>query len=218
MKGIAIVWAEDVTLAFLEDNIERGNAEAHLARLLATQVGNDLNDLALNGDSEALGADADFLGIDDGWLKIAATDPAAHPVDASGLTSASAVLKRAFAALPRKYKGRKDPAFIAPVPLVEAYLGELAGRGTGLGDRALVAGLPEARYFGMLLVPETSLEASLLLTPLANLVLGVQRDIRIESMYQPRKRAVEYTVSARVDFEYANPDAVVLAATLPDLA
>lgn len=63
---VETILAEDITMTFLEDNIERAGAEAHIARIIATAFGNDSNDLVWNGDD----ASSDpFILINDGLLK-----------------------------------------------------------------------------------------------------------------------------------------------------
>jgi len=217
LSTVEVVWAEDITLTFLEDNIEKQDAEASIARLLATAFGNDLNDLAWNGDE----ADADpFVSINDGWLSIAAADPEVTGLDLAdpGFTEASAreVLGAALRQMPQRFKGRTDQAFFVPVPLAERYAEETADRQTGLGDQVLVGGFPVLRYFGIPVVPEPHLTGDrFLLSPTGNLFFGVQRQLTVDGQWQPRRRVVEYTLTARVDYEYATGKALVLASGLP---
>lgn len=213
-----VIWAEDITLTFLEDNIERRGAEQHIARMLATQFGNDMNDLAWNGDTGTANTDPDFdfLKIENGWLKIAAGDAGVKVVDAAGAGSAKAVLQKTLKALPVKYKGRTDLAFFVPVAFAEKYADEVADRVSPLGDQTIINGLPQLRYFGIPLIPDPALKAAKIeLTPVVNKIFGVQRNLTVDSQWQPRKRAVEFTMTARIDFEYANTDAVVLTNNVP---
>lgn len=212
-----VIWGEDITLSFLEDNIERRGAENHIARLLATQFGNDLNDLAWNGDTAAgAGADQAFLNINNGWLKIIAGESGAGNYDATSSTTARQVLREMMQLLPAKYKSRTDLLYFMPVAFCEQYADEIATRSTGLGDQVLVNGFPALRFFGMLVVPETALIGNVgTLTPAENLVFGIQRQMTVDSMYQPRKRAIEYTISARIDYEIAKDDAVVRGTNIP---
>jgi hypothetical protein len=224
LRTVEVIWAEDITLTFLEDNIERRGAETHIARMLATAFGNDLNDLAWNGD-EADTGDA-FRSINDGWLAIAAADTDVNVVDLSdttyGVTSstkASEVLSFASHALPFKFKGRTDLAYFVPVRFAERYADEVATRETALGDGVLVNGMPTLRYFGRAVIPEPHLYGSnndkVVLTPLGNLFFGVQRQLTVDSEWRPRRRMVEYTITARTDYEYATGEAFVLVSSLP---
>ncbi|HEX2864913.1 MAG TPA: phage major capsid protein [Deinococcales bacterium] len=217
LTTVEAILAEDVTLSFLEDNLEGPEAEFTIARLLAAQVGNDLNDLAWNGDTTAAtGPDAAFLGINDGFLKLAADAPA-RALDGSALTNPQDLLRAMLAALPAQYKARPDLSFFVPTGLAEAYLNALAARPDGLGASALTGGWNGARFMGVPLIPDPALDAAAqaVLTPAANLVLGLQRDLRLDSQYVPRRRAVEYTITTRFDYQIVTPDALVRAHDLP---
>lgn len=87
----------------LEDNIEGEALEDHIARLLATQLGNDLEDIAINGDTSS-----NIPGIDviDGWRKRAVAG--AHVVDHKGETLNRAAFNKALKAMPRKYMARRN--------------------------------------------------------------------------------------------------------------
>jgi len=240
LSTVEVIWAEDITLTFLEDNIERRGAENHIARLLATQFGNDLADLGWKGD-EGLAAtitdsngdglddttgltqaDHNFLRTNNGWLKIAGSDPAAHGYDAASATKVSDIFKAMLKLLPDKYRGL-ELVFFVPPETADAYANELANRGTNLGDTVMVQGVPTLRYFGYKVVAdpylrkEGNLSRRAILTIPDNLVFGIQRDITIDAQWQPRKRVVEYTITARNDYEFANADAVVLASNIPEL-
>lgn len=238
LTTVEVIWGEDITLSFLEDNIERRGAENHIARLLATQFGNDLADLGWKGDEslpatitdanadgrdDTTGltqADHDFLRTNNGWLAIAQGDPSTHTYNASGASKPSAVLQAMLRALPTKYLGR-DLIFFAPPEFAMAYADELAARTSALGDQTMIQGVPVLRYFGYPVLPdpylrqEGNLSRRALLSMPDNLVFGVQRTITLDAQYQPRRRAVEYTITARVDYEFATTDAVVLATNIP---
>lgn len=224
LSTVEVVWAEDITLTFLEDNVEKRDAEAAIARLLATAFGNDLDDLAWNGDEGE--TEDDFLAINDGWLALAAADSDVNDLDLSdeglGLddgTTAREVLGLALRQMPQRFKGRTDHVFFVPVAFAERYAEETAGRQTGLGDQVLLGGFPALRYFGIPVVPEPHLSGDsgdkLLLSPSGNLFFGVQRQLTVDGQWQPRKRVVEYTLTGRIDYEYATGAALVLAEALP---
>jgi hypothetical protein len=62
-KKIRLDW--EVATEALEDNIEGGALEDRLVRLMTNAFGNDIEDLAINGD----GATGDFLSIMSGFVK-----------------------------------------------------------------------------------------------------------------------------------------------------
>ena len=224
LTAVEVVLPEDITLHALEDNIEGGGLESHISRMLATQFGNDMNDLGWNGDASFTSTDSDlqgFLSINNGWLQIMGADASVHDFDASSLSSPdhTHVMNAALATMPNKFKrANLGMTFFAPVEFVEGYLETLAGRATALGDQVTVNGLPAVTYFGQRIIPDSAIDPTgqqIVLTPADNLVFGIHRDIRVESEYKPRKRAVEYTLSARTDYELAQPNAVVLAGSVP---
>ena len=240
LSVVEVIWAEDITLSFLEENIERRGAENHIARLLATQFGNDLADLGWKGDTSLAAtitdanadglddttgltqADHDFLRTNDGWLAIGTADTDAKSYDATSDTKASDIFKAMLNLMPDKYLGLELVFFVPPETAV-AYANELAARTTSLGDQVMIQGIPAARYFGYLVLPdpylrkEGLLPRKAILTPADNVVFGIQRDITIDAQWQPRKRSVEYTITAKNDYEFANGDAVVVATNIPSL-
>lgn len=210
LATVETIWAEDITLNFIEDNIERGNINEHIARNLATAFGNDHNDLFWNGDE---GDSDDFLGINDGIIDIAKADAGVVDVDATSITKAQEVLAAAHRAFPYDYAARPDlnPVFFVPYKFAITYADELTGRGTAFADQVLLNGLPNLRYFGIPVVADPHLAGDeAVLTPAQNLVWGVQRGVTIESQWNPRKRVVEYTITARTDQNYAKSKALVL--------
>lgn len=58
----------ELTEETLEDNIEGRDLEDHVARLVANQIGQDLEDLAINGNKDVPDP---LLGFLDGWMKLA---------------------------------------------------------------------------------------------------------------------------------------------------
>jgi hypothetical protein len=86
----------------LEDNIEGADLEDHIARLMATQLGNDLEDIAINGDTSSSVPGIDVI---DGWRKRAVAG--AHVVDNGGDALTRATFNKALKAMPRKYMARR---------------------------------------------------------------------------------------------------------------
>lgn len=133
-KKLRLDW--ELSSESLEDNIEGEELEDHIARLMATQAGNDLEDLAINGtgnpaDTDPLlkvdrgfrsllinGDDGDFSTAPDG------TDGRyAHVVDAAGAGLDRALLNRALRAMPRKYMARRQGLkFLTGSNAIQDYL------------------------------------------------------------------------------------------------
>ena len=102
----------------LEDNIEGPDLEDHIARLMATQAGNDIEDVLING----VGADGTgLLSAFKGFRQLAWDN--AHVVDAGGFGLDKAVFNEAIKRLPRKYKQRRNQLrFFSGSNLVQDYL------------------------------------------------------------------------------------------------
>ena len=222
LTSVPVIWPEDIVLEFLEDNIERQGAESHIMQLLARQFGNDLNDLAWNGavEEDSSGGDP-FLSINQGWIAHALADAEVHDVTSyvANITNGQ-ILRQMFRALPVNFKAMPGLGFFVPVLFAERYADELATRETSLGDQVVINGLPALRHFGLPVVAEPHLyedtEDKAMLTPFQNLYHGIQRQIMIDSMWQPRPGKIEVTIRARNDYQYATGDGIVLASGIPE--
>lgn len=241
LSVVETILPEDITLTFLEDNIERLNAETHIASLIMNSFGNDLNDLGVNGKEDLAATitdttpadgfddttglsqnDHDFLRTNDGWFEIvdAAITGATggHDVDLAGVTDPIEVLAAICKALPSKFRTLNDLGIIVPVNFAEAYANAIAARETAEGDRALQNGFTGLRYFGRNLIAESKLVGlnadKIMFTPGNNLVYGTRRNTTLDAEVNFRKRLVEYTLTSRTDYEFKTLDAVVRGKSL----
>lgn len=96
-KKLRLDW--ELSRESLEDNIEGEDLEDHLVRMMATQYGNDVEDLIINGDTSLTG-DPLYKAFD-GFRKRAVAG--GHVVDALGGAFDRTVLFKAQQAMPRKY-------------------------------------------------------------------------------------------------------------------
>ncbi|MDR1408847.1 MAG: phage major capsid protein [Oscillospiraceae bacterium] len=110
--AVRLPW--EVTEEALRENIEGESLEATISALMATQVGVDLEDLLLNGDSATASgnADYDFLKINDGWVKQILAG--GHVSDATDNTDLLSIFYAAVAALPNKYNNGKLRWLVSP--------------------------------------------------------------------------------------------------------
>lgn len=216
----------------LEDGIEGADLEDHIARLMATQMGNDLEDLAINGDVTS--ADP-LLKAFDGWRKIAFNG--AHVVDNGGLRIDKKTFNAALNAMPRKYKQRRNQMrFYTGSNLVQDYLFNLTTYGVGsdalatgviMGTTSGPAGPGGGVYpfaFGVPVVEvpmydtamagtysgATGNHGDLELTFPQNRLWGVKREIQVFREFKPKKDTIEYTVFCRVGVQIENLDAWVI--------
>jgi hypothetical protein len=217
----------------LEDNIEGPDLEDHIARLMATQAGNDIEDVLINGTGSGSG----LLSAFKGFRQLASDN--AHVVDAAGYGLDKTVFNAAIKQMPRKYKQRRNQLrFFVGSNLVQDYLfnltasagsvnpfdiasgvirGEVAANDGGPGTVTPFAfGIPvinvplmdETRagdYVG-----QTGLHGDVHLTFPQNLIVGIKRDDVVYRLFQPKKDTIEYTLFIRVGTAIENYDAHVL--------
>lgn len=198
----------------LEDNIEGGNIgsamgtsagglQDTLVALLGSRAALDLEELAINGDTASVD---DYLALTDGFLKRAT----AHTVDAQGATLSKDVFKAAIKAMPDKYlRVRSDLDFFVSVDNETEYRDTVANRVTGLGDAALVTANALAAFGSPIAAAPLMPNTKGLYTNPNNLVFGIQRRVNVEYDKDIRARKFIVVLTARIDFQIEEPDAMV---------
>ena len=231
-KKLRLDW--ELSTESLEDNIEGADLEDHIARMMATQAGNDIEDLVLNGDTAS---GTTFLTAFDGVVKKAKTS--GRVVDAAGAEVSRAVFNSALKAMPRKYKQRRnDLRFLAGSNLIQDFLYKnsitagtanpediassvIRGQQVALGGPA---GFVAPFAFGIPIVevpllPETQTgthsgasgsHGDIHLTFPNNVVIGIKRDVTVYRFFWPRKDSIEYTMYTRVGVQIEQADAWVV--------
>lgn len=221
----------------LEDNLEGDALEDHIARLMATQFGNDLEDIAINGDTTSSdGALKSF----DGWYKRALAG--AHVVDNGGLGLTAATFNKMLKAMPRKFmQKRAELKFYTGSNAIQDYLYSYVQAGATPwagpradqardnavrteGDAGFIAGSPFG--VGLREIPlftedqagtysgASGQHGHVELTFPQNRVLGIKREIEVFREFKPKKDAIEYTVYCRAGTQLENADAFVVATNL----
>jgi len=218
----------------LEDNVEGPDLEDHIARLMATQAGNDIEDVLINGTGTGSG----LLSAFKGFRKLAIDN--AHVVDAQGYGLDKAIFNLAIKTLPRKYKQRRNQLrFFTGSNLVQDYLynlttgsssafspfdiasgiirGDVAANDGGPGTTTPLAfGIP---VINVPLMDETlagdysqaaGLHGDVHLTFPQNFIVGIKRDVTVYRLFQPKKDTIEYTLFIRVGAQMENYDAHVI--------
>jgi len=227
-KKIRLDW--EVATEALEDNIEGGALEDRLVRLMTNAFGNDIEDLAINGD----GATGDFLSIMSGFVKQTrgTVGNAAHEYAATVANNefTTSVMQGLLLAMPRKYRALKSNLkFYAGT---DAFAGIVRNNGT-LADAISAAfsdrtGSTQAnrqdymdgaaqtfgnarttRVLGVDVLEVPYYPAGYVdLTFPSNRVWGFQRDITVNREYKPKKDTIEYTVFVRFGLAWEELDAV----------
>ena len=229
-KKIRLDW--EVSTEALEDNIEGAALEDHLVRLMTNAFGNDLEDLAINGNG---GVDP-FLGIMNGFVNQVKTTGDAHEavVDVT-LGWTPMVMQEIIYALPRKYRAIKSglkfyagtDVFASIVEkngtLADAIAAAFAGNPAGTaanrqdylnGNGQTFGGARSTRVLGIDVqeVPYYPSDYADLTFP-QNRVWGFQRDITVNREYKPKKDTIEYTIFVRFGITWEELDAVAFADT-----
>ena len=232
-KKLRMDW--ELSTESLEDNIEGADLEDHIARLMATQAGNDIEDVILNGDTSLTG-DALYKSFDGVVKKAKASG---RVVDAAGAEVSREVFNKALKAMPRKYKQRRgDLRFLAGSNLIQDFLyansigtnqtipqdiassvirGGVAPLGGPAGYVAPFAfGIPivevpllNETQTGTYATP-TGSHGDIHLTFPNNVVIGIKRDVTVYRFFQPRKDTIEYTMYTRVGVQIEQADAWVV--------
>ena len=231
-KKLRLDW--ELSTESLEDNIEGADLEDHIARLMATQAGNDIEDVILNG----VGSGSDplykaFQGV------VAKAKANGRVVAGAGAGVSRELFNKALKAMPRKYMQRRgDLRFLAGSNLIQDFLyansigtnqtipqdiasSVIRGATPGLGG---AAGYVAPFAFGIPIVevpllPETQTgtysspsgsHGDIHLTFPNNVVIGIKRDVTVYRFFEPRKDSIEYTMYTRVGVQIEQADAWVV--------
>lgn len=197
-----------------EDNIEGGNISVAMGQsagglqdtimtLIGQRVALDLEEAALLGDTSSPDS---YLALFDGFLKLADQ----HVVNAGGATITKDVFKAAIKAMPDKYlRQRSALEFFISTDNETEYRDTVANRVTGLGDSALVSANSLSVFgSGVNAAPLMPNAKGVYVNP-KNLIFGVQRRVHIEYDKDIRARKFIIVVTARVDFQVEETDAMV---------
>lgn len=138
-RKLRLPW--EVTEDVFQENIEEGQLEATLTEEMTTQFALDIDDLEINGDTAAVGADAAFLNIDDGVLKqIVTANRAGRNIDGS-LINAGQIDKahffEALYAMPNKYRAQGNLQWLVSPNRALMWWEALTARAGAAGDALL---------------------------------------------------------------------------------
>jgi HK97 family phage major capsid protein len=230
-KKLRLDW--ELSSESLEDSIEGADLEDHIARLMATQAGNDVEDLAINGDNSL--TSNNLLKAFDGFRQLALDG--AHVVDAAGAGISKAIFNSALKEMPRKYKQRRNQLrFFTGSNLVQDYLYNLTTVGSTPEDIAssILRGNPAAPdgapggvipfAFGIPVVEVPLIDETragtysgtsgqhgeVHLSFPNNFLIGIKRDVTVYREFKPKKDTIEYTLFIRVGVAVENLDSFVI--------
>lgn len=191
----------------LEDNVEKGKLEDTIMALITKRVSLDLEELVILGDT---GSGDTYLATKDGII----VQSTSHVVDFSDCADRSIrkeVFKHGTKAMPNKYlRDRASFNFwVSPNAEIE-YADSLANRQTSkLGDPKVTGWTPNYA-FGIPVVPASLMpDDKYILTHPKNVILGIQRQIMLETDRDIRARVLIVVVTIRLDIKYEEEDSVV---------
>lgn len=196
----------------LEDNIEGGaidntRFQQTVLDKLAERIRIDIEDVLLNGDT---GSGDPFLAARDGVL----VQTASNIVNNGGAALDAVTFNEMIQTLPDKFKRvmNRYRFYVAHNKRLQ-YMMQVAQRQTGLGDSVLVGGDGmNFAPFGVPLIGAASMPSgqSLFIDP-ANILFGVQRNMRMEFDRDTRERVLIIVFTMRFDFKLEQEDMVVKA-------
>jgi HK97 family phage major capsid protein len=197
----------EVTEEVFEENIEKEALEAKLVNSFATQMGLDLDDLDINGDTAAgAGPDQAFLQIHDGLLKLIDGDAAVHDVDGSAINGGALSLAHFFAAIremPNKYRNLGNLRWFMSPLKASQWVEALTERATAAGDTAIGgSGTLATSPLGVPILGADDGTAGISFWPDDRIVLADPRNI-VRSIFRPIKRR---RVTGDTDWELATRD------------
>ena len=221
----------ELTTEALEDGLEGNDLEDHIARLMANQVGNDMEDYAINADS-TITTDPSLKAFD-GWSKRARN--IGHVVDGAEATSNRTMFSQALKAMPRKHMAnRSGLKFFTGSSVLQDFLDSeqaltlthnytgvvpanenaiLSAPGTGF-YRIWGQDVQEVPLFDETRAGEasgsTGTHGEIWLTNPQNLIIAVKREVQVYREFKNKKDAIEYTVYVRYGTAIENGDAFVV--------
>lgn len=216
----------EISTESLEDNIEGQNLEDHIVRLMATQFGNDLEDIAING-RPATSGNGTYNNTLAGFIRqvkdtsyTGAHEAAAAAATLTGIWDDGSnteltldALEVIYNAIPRKFKARRqDLKFYMNSKHLQELLKDLRQIGSGgvpeaVAGRVIDGQLPRvggpagAQYsvFGLPVLEVPLYPDNFVdLTVPSNRIWGFQRDVTVHREFKPKKDTVEYTVFVRM--------------------
>lgn len=208
-----------IPFSFLRDNKHRSNIEALVAGKLAELYGNDIVRLAFVGEDDDYVAGHATKGVfshlNKGWVKLIKGAAASHKLNTTDYSTASGMdwaglFAAMLDALPDKYK-TNTVKFIVNKGDCEQYaqqIGQLSGAFTLL----LSGKAPEYLGYEIIAVNEMP-KNTVILTPMPNLIYGVNTTMERYRELSGEKRAISYTYDSNFDYQVAVDDAAVLAYT-----
>jgi hypothetical protein len=223
----------EISTEALEDGLEGAALEDHVARMMATQVGNDMEDYAIN--AAASKTDDPGIGAFDGWS--ARANKIGHIVDAGGRALDRKVFSDMLKALPRQKKmSRASLKFFTSSNAIQDFLDseaalELENGNTERSAASILSGplgYTAPRIYGQSVqeVPlfeenktgsysggdaTSAVHSEVWLTDPKNLIWAIKREVQVYRQFAQKKDSWEYTVYVRFGTAIEDGNGIVVA-------
>lgn len=224
--------AFDLVTDFVEDNLEGAGIRNTLLNMFSKRIAVDLELLAIEGDETIVipgTVEENLLGLNDGFIVLMnAGVPAAQKLDAQGTASSKQLFHDMKRKIPVRFRvSRPDYRWQCGPAVYDKWELDTSNRATSGGDAALEGNSQRTPFgiplFEIPLMPEdltygtgVTDGSKMWLSPLANLIWFIQRDITIEWDRQPRADAWEVTIHTRSDIQIEDTNMIVLANNLSE--
>lgn len=195
----------------LEDIIENGNFKQTVMQMMAERISVDMETVVVQGDT---GSADPTLAVLDGIIKQAAT----NVVAGGGIAINKQMLTDAIKTMPKEFlRNKRSMRFLTSVDAEVDWRNLLAERATTVGDKFLEQDAPTL-FSGVPLVdipvfPENlglgTDETVILFCDPKNVVVGVQRNVRIETDKDITSGEFIIVATLRFDVKYQYEPAVV---------
>jgi hypothetical protein len=194
----------------LEDNVEGNNLGATIMAMVMDKVAIDLEELVINGDTTILEVTDDLLCKCDGVLKRAS----AHVIDntATPVAVSNAPFVSMLKSMPNKYLRNIKSMRYYTSPHAEIDYANWLGtdRETAYGDQRLISHWGGNAPLGVPLKSCSNIaNAKAVFCDPKNIILGIQRNISVETDKDIRSRVLIFVLTLRVDVQIEETDAVV---------
>lgn len=188
----------------IENNLEKENLENVILEMASQRLALDLEEALILGDTANGALDAE-LRAQDGVLKRVTS----HVVDAAGATISLDAFADLQTALPTKYqRNMSSMKYYLHNHKELAWRQALSARGTDLGDRNVIGnGAVPALGVPLVTVPNMPTDKILYVDP-KNILVGLQRNMRLEFERYPRSRLTAFIFTLKVGFQLEEEDAV----------
>lgn len=190
----------------LEDNIERGKLEDTIMALIAERASLDIEELVLLGDT---GSGDAFLALKNGIIVQAISNVVDYS-DSSDRSIRKEIFKHGIKAMPNKYlRARSKLNFWVSPDAETEYADALSNRETVLGDGKINKWTPNYAYGVPVVSAALMPNSTYIFTNPKNVILGVQRQVMIETDRDIRARVLVVVLTMRLDIKFEEEESVV---------